>query len=138
MEGWLSTDVIFRLGVLGIAVAVVPTVVRRRVGGGLAGYLALTVGLVMLLIGQTNELLKTAMPGWWNTTAVLSAYLPTHAGGALLILLGFLSLMRDLYGARVRTEAAAAHDRDWAERAHLEREKLRLILNCATEYCIIA
>ena len=138
MEGWLSTDVIFRLGVLGIAVAVVPTVVRRRVGGGLAGYLALTVGLVMLLIGQTNELLKTAMPGWWNTTAVLSAYLPTHAGGALLILLGFLSLMRDLRRARVRTEAAAAHDRAWAERAHLEREKLRLILNCATEYCIIA
>jgi diguanylate cyclase (GGDEF)-like protein/PAS domain S-box-containing protein len=138
LEGWLNTDVIFRLGVLGIAVAVVPTVVRRRVGGGLAGYLALTVGLVMLLIGQTNELLKTAMPGWWNTTAVLSAYLPTHAGGALLILVGFLSLMHDLRRARVRTEEAAAHDRAWAERAHLEREKLRLILNCATEYCIIA
>jgi diguanylate cyclase (GGDEF)-like protein/PAS domain S-box-containing protein len=138
LEGLSSIDVILRLGVLGVAVAVVPTVVRRRVGGGLASYLALTVGLLVLLIGQTNELLKTAMPGWWNAPAAMSAYLPTHAGGALLILVGFLSLMHDLRRARVRTEEAAAQDRAWAERAHLESEKLRLILNCATEYCIIA
>jgi diguanylate cyclase (GGDEF)-like protein/PAS domain S-box-containing protein len=138
LEGWFSSDIIFRLGVLGIAVAVVPTIVRRRVGGGLASYLALTVGLVVLLIGQTNELLKTAMPDWWNAPTALSAYLPTHAGGSLLILVGFLSLMRDLRHARVRTEKAAAQDRAWAQRAHLEREKLRLILNCASEYCIIA
>jgi diguanylate cyclase (GGDEF)-like protein/PAS domain S-box-containing protein len=78
------------------------------------------------------------MPAWWNTPAALSAYLPTHAGGDLLILVGFLSLMRDLRHARSQTEAAAAQDRAWAEQAHLEREKLRLILNCASEYCIIA
>ncbi|MCX5682654.1 MAG: diguanylate cyclase [Planctomycetota bacterium] len=138
MDGWLNTDIIFRLGVLGVALAVVPTIVRRRVGGGLTSYLALTVGLVVLLIGQSNELLKSAMPGWWNTPAALSAYLPTHAGGALLILVGFLSLMCDLRLARTRTEAAAAQDRACTEKAYLEREKLRLILNCASEYCIIA
>jgi len=138
LEGWLNSDILFRLGVLSVAVVVVPTLVRRRVGGGLPSYLALTAGLAVLFIGQSNELLKAAMPAWWNTPAAPSAYLPTHAGGALLILVGFLSLMRDLRHARLRTEETAAQDRAWAEQANLEREKLRLILNCAGEYCIIA
>jgi len=139
VEGWTNSDIIFRLGVLGFAAAVVPTIVRRRVGGGLPSYLALTAGLMVLLIGQSNELLKAAMPGWWNSPTALSAYLPTHAGGVLLIFVGFLSLMRDLRRARLQTEETAAQNRAWAEQAHkvkaeLERANEELARLATTDY----
>lgn len=138
MGGLLTLYIAIRVVVLGIAATVIPTMVRRRLGGKAASYIGMTTGLAMLTIGQTNELLKTVLPDWWNAQAAITAYLPLHCGGYLLFLVGFLSLASDLRLARVRTEEAAARDRAWAERAYLEREKLRLILNCASEYCIIA
>jgi len=136
--GLLAFYIAIRVVVVGVAAAAVPTIVRRRLGGKTASYLGMTTGLVMLTIGQTDEFLKAVVPDWWNAQAAIAAYLPLHCGGYLLVLVGFLSLVNDLRRARTRTEEAAAKDRAWAERANLEREKLRLILNCASEYCIIA
>jgi len=60
-----------------------------------------------------------------------------HTGGYLLILLGFLLLMSDTARARSEALAVTVGERARADEAHLQEAKLRALLNCATEYCII-
>ena len=138
LDAWSGTSALLRLGVLCVAAVVIPTLVRRRVGGGAAGYAALVGGLAILILGELTDLASILLPGWRQTKGILSSALPTYAGAYLLILLGFLLLMRDLARVQARTRHTAAEDRRRAEQAQLESAQLRAILNCATEYCIVS
>ena len=138
LDAWSGTSALLRLGVLCVAAVVIPTLVRRRAGGGVAGYTAIVGGLAILILGELTDLASILLPGWRQTKGILSSALPTYAGAYLLILLGFLLLMRDLARVQARTRHTAEAERRRAEQAQLESAQLRAILNCATEYCIVS
>jgi len=128
----------FRLIVLATAAVLVPTVVRRRMGGRLGSYAAMTAGLAILIVGETLALLYSLFGAGAEGSGSPTSSLPTPAGGYLLILLGFLSLMHDLGKAHARSRLAAEEERLRAEQAGLEGALAAAVLNCATEYCIVA
>jgi diguanylate cyclase (GGDEF)-like protein/PAS domain S-box-containing protein/putative nucleotidyltransferase with HDIG domain len=131
-------DCIIRLAVLLVAAVVIPTAVRRRAGGRAISYVALTSGTVVLLAGECLRLVDLLAPEWWPGLGSAGLLLRTYAGGYVLVLVGFLSLMHDLGKAQAAARRTVSEERDHAERAHLEETKLRAVLNCASEYCIIS
>ena len=138
MNGWYIPDSAICIVVLAIGVAVVPTAVRHRVGGKQSSYTGLVGGMLILMAGHVVELLGALVPAWSESLSDIAVLLPIHAGGYLMVLAGFLSLIRDLGRAQDGARQATSDERDRAEQARLHEAKLRAILDCATEYCIIA
>lgn len=120
------------------ALVAIPTFVWGRVGGRFRSYLALIMGVAVLALGELFRLVSVASPGWSNWVGTLASQSPIHAGGYLLVLVGFLSLMYDLRRVQTRQERATADEHDRAEAARLQEAKVRAVLNGATDYCIIS
>jgi diguanylate cyclase (GGDEF)-like protein/PAS domain S-box-containing protein len=125
------------LSVLIFALVMVPTAVRRKVGGSGVSYAAIACGLACLALSQLLTLTTLLVPSWSDHLADFTVRLPLRAGGCLLMLLGFLSLVRDLGFAQAGTRKMAETERRRAEEARLQEARLRAIFNSATEYCII-
>jgi len=137
LGGWYVPDSVFRLVILGLAAVVIPTLVRKRAGGGAASYTAITCGIVVLMAGEAFRLDVVLHPDCWISHLV-GVHLPTYTGGYLLLLVGFVSLMRDFGRVRGREHEAAEAERKRAELYHIQEAKLRAILNAATDYGIMS
>jgi len=138
LNGWYVPDNAIGLVMMGLAAVVIPTLIRRRVGGSQSTYVGFTAGVAILTIGYALRLGGALAPSWFEAFNDITILLPIDAGGYLMATAGFLSLIRDLGRAQDGARQVASDERDRAEQARLQEVKLRAILNCATEYCIIA
>ncbi|MFO8012172.1 MAG: diguanylate cyclase, partial [Phycisphaerae bacterium] len=137
MGDWWLAYSLFRLIVLCVAMAVIPTLVRRRVGGRPFSYTILLLGVAVLIGGEALRVVGALAPAWLPWTATLEARLPLHAAGFALVLGGFISLMRGLGSAQSCQKRLADEALSRAEEARLHKAKLAAILDSATDHCII-
>ena len=138
MNNWYVPDNAIGLVMMGLAAVVIPTLIRRRLGGNQSTYIGFTAGVGLLAIGYALRLGAALVPSWFESFDDVTVLLPIDAGGYLMAMAGFLSLIRGLGRAQDAARLVASNERDRAEEAHLQETKLRAILNCATEYCIVA
>jgi len=138
LNSWYVPDSAIGLVMMGLAAVVIPTLVRRRVGGSQATYVGFTAGVAILAIGYALRLGGALVPSWFEALNDITILLPIDVGGYLMAMAGFLSLIRDLGRTQDTARLAVSDERDRAEQARLHEAKLRAILDCATEYCIIA
>ena len=136
MNHWYVSDSLFRIAVLAFAAVAIPTIVRKRIRGRAVSYTAVTAGLVVLVAGEVVRLLITFWPQGW-LAGLVNVHLPTYAGGYLLMLVGFFSLMYDMGRTQVRDRQATQAEHVRAEEARLQQAKLRAILDGAADYAII-
>jgi diguanylate cyclase (GGDEF)-like protein/PAS domain S-box-containing protein len=137
LGSWYIPDSVFRLAILGIAAVAIPTLVRKRTGGSSTSYTAITCGLVVLMAGEAFRLATAVDPDSW-VSHLIGVHLPTYAGGYLLMMIGFVSLMQELGRARDCEQGVADSERKRANLFHLQEVKLRAVLNAATDYGIIS
>lgn len=123
---------------MGLAAVVIPTLIRRRLGGNQSTYIGFTAGVGLLAIGYALRLAAALVPSWFESFDDVTVLLPIDVGGYMMAGAGFLSLIRDLGRAQDGARQVASDERDRADQARLQEAKFRAILNCATEYCIIA
>jgi diguanylate cyclase (GGDEF)-like protein/PAS domain S-box-containing protein len=133
---WLVYS-LFRLAVLGVALAAIPTFVRRRVGGRRFSYAILLLGVAVLLAGEALRLAGGLAPAWLPGSAAVESQFPFYAAGFALVLGGFFSLMWGVGSAQSRQKRLADEALSRAEEARLHKAKLVAILDSATDHCII-
>ena len=133
---WLVNS-LFRLAVLCAAMAVIPTLVWRRVGGRRFSYAVLLLGLAVLAGGEVVLLTGALAPGGLSRAAASEIQLPFYSAGFALLLVGFLSLMGWLSSAQSEQKRLADEALARAEEARLHKAKLEAILDSATDHCIL-
>ena len=138
MYSWHLPDSLFRLAVLGVGVVVLAVPIRRRLGGRRLSYATLLAGLLLLAGGEVFRLVAALGPHWLAPYRAIAFQGPTNAAGYFLVLVGFLSLVRDLGKAQDGAQRTIVSEHSRAEEARLQEAKLRAILNCASEYCIVS
>jgi len=135
---WHLPDSLFRLAVLGVGVVVLAVPIRRRLGGRRLSYTTLLAGLLLLAGGEVFRLVAALAPHWLAPYRAIAFQGPTNAAGYFLVLAGFLSLVRDFGKAQDGAQRTIVSEHSRAEEARLQEAKLRAILNCASEYCIVS
>ena len=125
-----------RLFVLVLALIAVPVWGRRWAGGSRGNYVAMLVGLAILVGADSLRLAWLVAPSHVPAGFAITFGIPSRAAGYLLALLGFLAVMYDVRRAKAGAQSTISTERSRAEEARLEEAKLRAILTCATEYCI--
>jgi diguanylate cyclase (GGDEF)-like protein/PAS domain S-box-containing protein len=119
------TDSAVCLAVLVLAAIAIPVWVRRSVGGSRSSYLALECGLALLILVEVLRLTALFVPEWSDRLSRMGVRLPLHAGGYLLALLGFLSLVRDFYRVHVGEQRIAEREHCRADAAAAEEVRVR-------------
>ena len=125
-----------RLVILVAALIAVPLWGRRWAGGSRNGYVAILVGLAILVGADSLRLAWLVAPSQVPAGFAVTFGIPSRAAGYLLVLLGFLIITHEVWRAKAGAQSLIFTERSRAEDAQLQEAKLRAILNCATEYCI--
>jgi diguanylate cyclase (GGDEF)-like protein/PAS domain S-box-containing protein len=137
LDGWFLPGNLISLLVLVLAGVAVMTHVRRSVGGSACSHAVLMAGLAFLFVGQTLDMMTQLRPAWGASVSFLGSSLPLHTGGYLFLLIGSVSMVRQVLRSQAVVRKTAETERRRADTAQLQEAKLRAILNSATEYCII-
>lgn len=127
MGDWCVVDHLLRLAVTLLAAVAIPVLVRKRVGGSPVSYTAIVCGLTFLVMAEVLWLTSPLAPDWRLRDADL--HLPAYGGGYLLVLIGFLLLMRDMRMTQVRDRQATSDERARAEAARLQEARLQVALD---------
>ena len=125
-----------RLFVLVVALIAVPLWGRRWAGGSRTGYVAILIGLALLVGADSLRLAWLVAPNHVPAGFAVTFGIPARAAGYLLVLVGFLVITHEVWRAKAGAQSTIFTERSRAEQARLQEVKLRAILNCATEYCI--
>ncbi len=125
-----------RLFVLVVALIAVPLWGRRWAGGSRSGYVAVLIGLALLVGADSLRLAWLVMPNQVPAGFAVTFGIPSRAAGYLLVLLGFLAVTYEVRRAKAGAQSMIFTERSLADQARIQEAKLRAILNCATEYCI--
>ena len=129
MNGWDISGTLIRLVILAGALVWVP-IWKRRAGGRTRTFAVIALSLVLLMAGEGLGLWgSAATPAW------VCVYL--QAAGYLGILAAFLLWVRDVQASRREAASRLALERQRLDEVRLNEAKLRAILNCASEYCIV-
>jgi len=123
---WHLPDSLFRLVVLCVAIVVLAVPIRRWLGGRRASYAVLIAGLLLLAAGEMFRLLAALAPQWVAPYRTIAFQGPTHAAAYFLVLVGFLSFMRDLGRAQNGARRTIFRDRqlqDSLEKAKIDLER---------------
>jgi len=127
LSEWQVTDHLLRLGVLLFAAISILTLVRKRVGGASISYTTMVCGVTFLIMGEVLWLADPLAPDWGLRDADVD--LPVYSGGYLLVLAGFLALMRDIRRGQVGDRQTASDERARAEASRLQEERLQVALD---------
>jgi len=84
-------------------------------------------GVTFLAVAEGLWLAAPLAPDWQLQDVDLN--LPIYSGGYLLVLAGFLSLMRDIRRLQVRDRQSISDERAGAEAARLQEERLQVALD---------
>jgi len=125
-----------RLVILVVALIAVPLWGRRWAGGSRTGYVAILIGLALLVGADGLRLAWLVAPSQVPAGFAVTFGIPLRAVGYLLVLVGFLVITHEVWHAKAGAQSLIFTERSRAEEARLQEAKLRAILNCATEYCI--
>ena len=125
-----------RLFILVAALIAVPLWGRRWAGGSRNGYVAILIGLAILIGVDSLRLAWLMDPSHVPAGFADTFDIPSRAAGYLLALLGFLAVLYEVRRAKAGAQSTISTERSRAEQARIQEAKLRAILNCATEYCI--
>ncbi len=100
-------------------------------------FAAFVSGLALLALAELLHLVFAvgAEPGQEAGLPWVRVYL--HAGGYILVLVGALLWVRDVRLSSRQAATRLADERRRLSEVRLNEAKLRAILNCATDYCII-
>ena len=126
-----------RLFVLVVALIAVPIWGRRWAGGSRIGYVAILIGLALLVGADSLRLASLLMPNHVPAGFAVTFDIPSRVVGYLLVLVGFLVITHEVWRAKAGAQSLIFTERSRAEQARIQEAKLRAILNCATEYCIV-
>jgi diguanylate cyclase (GGDEF)-like protein len=138
VSGWGVSDSAVSLAVIILSMVLLPTRVRRSVGGSTMGYVALMCGLGLMAVTPILNLLATVWPLWAAHLPEFGFYFPIHAGGYVLILAGSLVMVRDWVRAKTDALESAEQERVIQFRlrgakAELERANAELAHLAATD-----
>lgn len=125
MGGWYIPDGVVCLSALILAMVLLPTHVRRLLGGSAAGYVAIMAGLALMAVTQALDLAVALRPQWSAHVPRFGVYLPIHAGGYVLLLSGFLVMFHDWVLAQAGARRSAEKERRRADDAQLQGVQLR-------------
>jgi len=125
-----------RLFILVVALIAVPLWGRRWGGGSRNGYVAIVLGLTLLVGADSLRLASLVAPNHVPAGFVVTFGIPSRAAGCLLVLVGFLVMTHEVRRAKAGARSKIFTERSRAEEARIQEAKLRAILDCATEYCI--
>ncbi|HUX16354.1 MAG TPA: hypothetical protein VMW52_07755, partial [Phycisphaerae bacterium] len=128
--------VAIRLVVLVAALIAVPMWGRRWAGGSRNSYVAILVGLAILIGADSLRLAWLVAPSQVPAGFAVTFGIPSRAFGYLLVLVGFLVITHEVWRAKAGAQSTISTERSRADEARVQEAKLRAILNCATEYCI--
>jgi diguanylate cyclase (GGDEF)-like protein/PAS domain S-box-containing protein len=137
LNDWSLVYCVLSLAVLGAAMAAIPSVVWRRVGGRPLSYVILLMGVTVLIAGEAFRLAALGSTAWTVLAMTDDGGFPLHTAGFALILGGFLSLMRDVRSTQSEQRRLASEALARADEARVHKAKLEAILDGATDHCII-
>jgi diguanylate cyclase (GGDEF)-like protein/PAS domain S-box-containing protein len=134
VSGWDLSGTLLRLVILLGAMAWVP-IWRRQAGGRTRTYVAIAISLLLLIVGEGMELYEGAAGVSDEVLAWPRVYL--QAAGYMGVLGAFLLWVRDVRDSKREAASRLALERRRLDEVRLNEAKLRAILNCASEYCIV-
>ena len=130
------SGILLRLVVLAGAVALAPFW-RRWGGGPLRSYAAIFAGLLLLVAAEVVQLCRLSAVPAGGSDPWRWAKVYVQAAGYIVVLAGFLYWTWDVRRSKQDAASRLAAERRRLTDVVLHEAKLRAILNCATEYCII-
>ena len=136
MDAAAVSGSLLRLVVLLGALVWVP-IWKRRAGGRARTYFVIAAGLVLLIASEAMELYQIAAASAVTTELLAWPDVYVHVTGYIAILSAFLLWVRDVHDSKETAATNLATERERLSEVRLNEAKLRAILNCATEYCII-
>jgi len=137
VETSLDAQALLRLAVLPLLAVGIP-IWGRWAGGRVVSYGSVTLGVVLLIVVEVLNILApaAALEGAASGRAA-TAHLLLHLAAYFFILTGCVFWCRDLYLAHKAARDRIRTEQRQTKEVRLKEAKLRAILNCATEHCII-